>query len=258
MKLKKLKAYLRDIYNNSCGYYVLVFSDQDNDTFVITDVFQDEDGDIYLLASKERPKTAQEIYDDLRGFPNGCDVYVYSSELEISFEIEGGWHWANNAVIMNMTYCSEEDEEYEDEEEEDEEEEDEEYEDEEEEDEEEDNKIYNSEPPQSPIEGPNGPSNVYSNQQNEPNESNNGKSNTVSQGGNRSANKKDDGCVTCLFLTIGILAFCCFIFPNLFGIIESIGEGLAFLVPSGIEKLGGIGVLAFLVWMGYNNTHRKK
>lgn len=105
MKLKTLRNYLRDIYQDGSACWTLHFSDQDCDYYTITDVYEDEDGDICLEAGDGYEHSAEELYDELRGYPNDAYVYVYAPDDDCLFDIEGGWYWDDDGdLTMDMHY----------------------------------------------------------------------------------------------------------------------------------------------------------
>ena len=115
MKLRSLRKYLRDIYQDGSACWTLHFSDQDCDYYTITDVYEDEDGDICLEAGDGNERSAEELYDELRGYPNDAYVYVYAPDDDCLFDIEGGWYWDDDGDLtmdMHYNYDDDDDDDY--------------------------------------------------------------------------------------------------------------------------------------------------
>lgn len=105
MKLKNFRAYLRGIYNDNDGWRTLNFADQDGDWYYITDVYIDDDDDICLEAGDGCEMSAEEIYNQLRGYDGNSYIYVYATEDDYNFEIEGGWYIDDDDnLMMDMHY----------------------------------------------------------------------------------------------------------------------------------------------------------
>lgn len=105
MKVRTFREYLRDIYHSGEGENTLYFSDQDVDYYTITDVYEDCDGDICLEAGDGSDYTAEELYDALRGYSGDSYIYVYGTEEDIYWDIEGGWYFDDDDdLTMDMVY----------------------------------------------------------------------------------------------------------------------------------------------------------
>lgn len=115
MKLRTLKSYLKGIRNEGDAGYIMNFSDQDCDYYTITDIYEDEDGDICLEAGDGYEMNVYDILDNLKGYRGDSYVYVYAPCNDIYFDIEGGWYFDDNGdLTMDMHYSYDDDDDYDD------------------------------------------------------------------------------------------------------------------------------------------------
>lgn len=114
MKLRTLKSYLKGIRNEGDAGYILNFSDQDCDYYTITDIYEDEDGDICLEAG-DYEMDVNDILDNLKGYRGDSYVYIYAPCNDIYFDIEGGWYFDDDGdLTMDMHYSYDDDDDYDD------------------------------------------------------------------------------------------------------------------------------------------------
>jgi hypothetical protein len=105
MKIRKLRQYLREIHEDNSDSWTLYFVDQDDDYFTITDIYEDDDGDVCLEADDGCDYSASDIYNSLRKYSGDQYVYIYNPYYDESFEIEGGWYWDDeNDLVMDIHY----------------------------------------------------------------------------------------------------------------------------------------------------------
>lgn len=114
MKIGTLKDYLKDIINDGYGNYTLNFSDQDGDYYCISDIYTDDDDDVYLNSDGCGEMTAQDILDELNSqcYCNRTYIYVYDEDEDLNFDIEGGWYIDDDddlVLDVNYSYCDDDD-----------------------------------------------------------------------------------------------------------------------------------------------------
>lgn len=124
MKIRKLKYYLECMRDKDYGWDILNFSDQDDDYYIVNEVFVDEDGDICLYSKQGYGRTGLELLDIILGDHQGYSVidlldllagyddsdYVYfkfenEEGNDLICDIEGGWYVdQDNNLTMDVCY----------------------------------------------------------------------------------------------------------------------------------------------------------
>ncbi len=107
MNVKTLKSNLKSIVNDGNEMTPINFIDQDGDSYLITDCYLDDDGDICLEAGEiEGPEySASDLLYSLRGYHGNTYVYVYCVFDDLICDIKRGWYIDDDySVCMDMYY----------------------------------------------------------------------------------------------------------------------------------------------------------
>lgn len=92
MDLKTFREYLREIHKKGYSSYTLYFHGEYGGICTITDVYEDDDGDICLESGDGYDLEASAIYDRLRGYSGQAVVYMQFEGEEDPYDIYCGWY----------------------------------------------------------------------------------------------------------------------------------------------------------------------